>query len=390
MARAGALAEISERLRERRSEIEEGTLARVKAVSDPAKVDDPEYALGLRDAVGVALDYAIASIETSRGRQTAVPAHLLMQARAAARNGVSLDTVLCRYSAGYTLLGDYLIEAAEVTRVSSAELRRALRAQAAVYDRLINTISAEYSRDAERRARTSGQRRAQLVRMLLAGDPVDPADLRYSLEGWHLAILASGPGAVEALRSFAATLDREHLLVQIEENTVWIWLGGRSPLSTSEVLGLLERDVSAQISLALGEPGWGIDGWRLTHRQAKAAMSVSQRGLAKRVRYADVALLASALRDDVLASSLRDIYLAPLEGGPDRGEAMCRTLNAYFATGCNASSTSAKLGVSRQTVNRRLRGIEERIGRPLDDCTAEMQLALRLREVARVVPTSVR
>src|SRR5665213_761206 len=62
-------------------------------------------------------------------------------------------------------------------------------------------------------------------------------------------------------------------------------------------------------AFAVGEPGAGVDGWRLTHRQAQAALLVALRrpGGPRLTRYVDVALLASALRDDVLTSSLRDL-----------------------------------------------------------------------------------
>jgi len=47
----------------------------------------------------------------------------------------------------------------------------------------------------------------------------------------------------------------------------------------------------------------------------------------------------------------------------------------------NVSSTAAALGVSRQTVSNRLRTIEERLARPLSDCAAEVDAALRLEEL---------
>jgi hypothetical protein len=377
--------ELAARLRERRGEIEQTVLARVYGVSDPEEVDDPDYTLGLRNAVTAALDHAIAALET--GHEPApLPPQLRMQARVAARNGVPLETVLRRYSAGYTLLGDYLIEEAGKGSVPGDELKRALRAQAAVYDRLVAAISEEHSREMERRQRSTGQRRTELVRMLLAGHPVDPAELRYSLDLWHIAAVASGPGAIESLRDFAAALDCQALIVPAED-TAWVWLGGRSKFSAEEIIDRAEQILPRELLLALGEPARGIEGWRLTHRQSRAAMSVAQRGFANRVRYADVALLASALRDDVLASSLRDIYLAPLEGERDGGAALRGTLRAYFEAGRNVSSAAARLGIARQTVSIRLRAFEERIGRSLSSCAAETEVALRLSDLGAPVTT---
>lgn len=375
--------DLADRLRERRPEIEQATLARVHAVSNPAEVEDPEYALGLKEAVGAAIDYAIAAIGAAGREPAPIPERLLRQARAAAHNGVSLDTVLRRYSAGYTLLGDFVISEAEAGGfMAGAKLQDVLRVVSAIFDRLIASISQEYTSEAEGHLQTAARRRAERVRMLLAGEPVDPGELRYRLGAWHLAAIASGPGAIKALRDLCAALDRHLLLVRTEEGAIWAWLGGRKRLSAGEVLRLAKQSLAPEVLLALGEPGQGTEGWRLTHRQAMAAMSVAQRGLERQVRYADVALLASALRDDVLSSSLRDIYLTPLEAERDGGAALRRTLAAYFAAGRNVSSAAAKLGIARQTVSIHLRAIEERIEYPLHSCAAETEIALRLKDLS--------
>jgi DNA-binding PucR family transcriptional regulator len=131
-------------------------------------------------------------------------------------------------------------------------------------------------------------------------------------------------------------------------------------------------------ALALGEPGEGPGGWRLSHRQARAALPIAARSPERFVRYADVALAASILQDDLLATSLRQIYFAPLEGERDGGEVARETLRAYFAAGRNVSSAAVALGVNRNTVASRLRAIEARTGQPLTSRAAEFEAALRL------------
>ena len=119
--------------------------------------------------------------------------------------------------------------------------------------------------------------------------------------------------------------------------------------------------------MTVGEPGEGLSGWRFSHRQAKAALPVAERRGQAVVRYADVALLASILRDDLLATSLRQLYLEPLERARDGGKVARETLRAYFAAERNISSTAAALGVDRRTVTNRIRAIEDLFGRPLRD-----------------------
>jgi hypothetical protein len=94
--------ELAERLEARREEVEQTLLARIYAVSDPREVSDPEYAQGLHGAVSAALDHVLSALAGQTESITSIPSELLTQARQAARNGVSLDTVLRRYFAPAT------------------------------------------------------------------------------------------------------------------------------------------------------------------------------------------------------------------------------------------------------------------------------------------------
>jgi DNA-binding PucR family transcriptional regulator len=110
-------------------------------------------------------------------------------------------------------------------------------------------------------------------------------------------------------------------------------------------------------------------------------MTVLRRRSEAYVRYADVALLAAGLRDDLLADALHGIYLTPLDEEQDGGEVLRRTLRAYFAAGRNITSAASALGVTRQTVSGRLRTFESRVGRLLDDCALDADLAIRLHDI---------
>jgi PucR C-terminal helix-turn-helix domain len=369
--------ELASRLRGRRAEIEEATFARVRAVSDPGLVEDPEYIRGLKAAVTEGIDHALDALEARRhAHHVPVPPQLLAQARLAARSGVSLDTVLRRYSAAYTLLGDYLIEEAESAGVSAEELKRALHAKAAVYDRLMAAISEEHMGEHRAGWRGAAQHRLELVRMLLAGDPADTDELNYELDAWHIGAVGCGEGAEELLRDLAARLDRRLLQVAVDEQTSWAWFGGDR---RSETLSIPDPPRDAMV--ALGEPGRGIAGWRFTHRQAQAAIPVARRRGEGVVRYGEVCLLASMMQDEVVVQSLRTAYLLPLSRGGGHGRTLRQTLRTYFAVGRNASSTAAALDVHRKTVNNRLRSAEELFGRPLSACAAEVEAALRLEEM---------
>lgn len=326
------------------------------------------------------------------------------QARRAARNGVSLDVVLRRYMVGQALLWDYVME--EAGRVGEdGALREMLRAQASLLDRLMIDVAREHVSERVRAGRSSEYRLSERVRALLAGEcgfdarppeASDDLDLGYELDGEHLGVVARGAGAREVLRVLAVRLDRRLLCVARGEGMVWAWLGGRYALQMSD----LERVVSmvtdelgqsgdhgddvrppAYLSLAVGEPARGLAGWRLTHQQAQAALAVALCRPRRFTRYADVALLATALKDELLAKSLIDTYVSPLEASRGGGTVLRETLRAYFAAERNASSTAAALGVVRNTVDNRLRIIEERLGRTLHPCPAELETAIQLDEL---------
>lgn len=360
---------------------------RVQAISDPTEPSDPTYVEGLRTAVFIALDYGLAAIEHGEERAPEPPVALLVQARLAARNGVNLDTVLRRYFAGYALLTDFLIDEAQGgDLLSEAVLKRVLRVLATLFDRLLAAVSDEHRREAMSRPSSFEQRQVERVRRLIAGELLDTSMLAYDFDANHLAAVACGPDAAKPLRALASSLDRNLMLVRPEEEIVWAWLGARRSLDPAELERAVGAELSAQMTLALGEPGQGLDGWRLSHRQARAALPIARRSPGAPIRYADAPLLASSLRDDLLATSLQQLYLAPLERERDGGAAARETLRAYFCAGRNVSSAAAALGVKRHTVTNRLRIIEEGLGRRLDSCAAELEVALRLQEIPPVLP----
>jgi hypothetical protein len=369
---------LAEQLGARRDEIERAVLTRIQTISDPTEVADPEYADGLRAAVSVAVAYGLAAVELGEERSPSPPPILLAQARLAARNGVGLDTVLRRYFAGHALVGDYLVEGAGQVGVKGAPLQGLLRNQAALFDRLVVAISEEYAREKDERRSTGEERHAELIGRLLAGELIDASELAYDFDGWHFGAVASGPGAENALSDLAASLNRRLMLVRCGHDAAWAWLGSRRRTDPGELERSARRAWPSPIALGIGEQLEGLDGWRLTHRQARAASLVARRGSEPFVRYANVILLATVLQDDLAVTSLQAIYLAPLEAERDGGEAARQTLRAYFDARGNVSSAAAALGLSRQAVNSRLRAIEELIGHSLDDCAMELEAALRM------------
>jgi PucR C-terminal helix-turn-helix domain/GGDEF-like domain len=290
---------------------------------------------------------------------------------------------LRRYFAGYSLFGYFMIE--EATRdelMCNAELRSQLGGQAVLFDRLLRAVSEEHTRECEAHRLPSQRGAAKRIERLLEGELLDTDDLNYDFDGHHTGLLASTVSARDRLSALAASLDARLLAVEREDGVLWAWLGSSRALDPAQLASALHAEPGPGLRLAIGEPGRGIAGWRMTHRQAQAALPIALRGAATATRYGDVAVLASLFKDDLAVSSLQELYLAPLETGRDGGAILCRTLRAYLAAGRNTTSAAAALGVMRHTVANRLRTIEGLIGRPLRDCTAEIEAALCLRDLS--------
>jgi sugar diacid utilization regulator len=234
----------------------------------------------------------------------------------------------------------------------------------------------------ERLMRSPSQRVTERVQQLLAGvydGNLD--DLAYELNAWHMGLVAMGEEAERAVRGLAAALDRQILVVPQEQEIVWAWLGGRRELRVADIERQLLAQGPASVSLAVGEPRRGIEGWRLTHHEARAALQVMRRRPQRLTRGSEVLLLAAVLESEALAESLLETYLAPLDQVSDSGGMLRETLRAYFDADCNAATAAAALQVNRHTVRRRLHKIEEALGRLLHACRAELEVALRLEEL---------
>jgi hypothetical protein len=365
-------------LRRRREEIVATVTTRVQAIDPPDRTRDYEYQKGLRAAIEAAVDTTVEAAASESNQNEPVPGPILSQARLAARNRVPIETVLRRYQAGHMLLGDFVLDEAVGQGAQAGILRGVLRAQAARTDQVVAAISRSYVEEARAtRPLSIDGRRMVLIRRLLDGELVDVTSLDYDLDRWNLALVIKGE-TDGILDSLPHSFDARQLATAGEEETLWIWLGSRERLDPHMAVEAIRPHGPDGTRVGVGEPGRGRSGWRLTHDQAKAALTVAIYRGTPCARYADVALLAAAIGDELLSTSLRQLYLEPLERERSGGAVLRNTLLAYFECEHNVSSTAASLGVSRQTVTNRLRAAGERLGHPLTAAGTEMQLALRL------------
>jgi hypothetical protein len=373
-------AELVARLRARRNEIEDAIFARVRRLSEPVGDEDAAYVAGLRTAVQEAVDYGLKFIEVGDEGSVPVPAGATSQARRAAREGVRLDTVLRRYAAGSSLLEEFIV--AEADGLPSRVLRQVFRDRSSQVDLLMDTVATAYRDELEQQKQSSTQKWAEgILRLLTGHDLAKTVDVDYDFEVWHLGAILVGDAAHSTARLLAERLGSRLLDLPRDSQTVWAWFGSRRQPVAAELKPFLLANLPAGVSAAIGEPRQGLDGWRQTHREAQIALQVMLEKPKKVIRGRDAVLVAAILRDDMLVRTLLDTYLRPLEEDAHSGAMLLATLRAYFSAGGNAAAAAAELGVTRHTVQRRIRTAEEKLGQLLPTCQAQLQVALEIGEL---------
>lgn len=368
------------RLRTRVADIEGAVLSRVRelAPAQPAaSLENASYEAGLRETVEALVDFSLRGVEGGEGWSAVPPQIAIEQARRAAREGIGLATVLARYTAGHHVLRDEILRAAEDHPVSYA--RGVLAVQGALLEQLVSVVSDAYNAEAERVRRTRRDERAHRVERLLAGEPVDADELGYELNAWHVAAIITGPKPEALTEALAARFEGDAIVVGRAEALAWVWFGCARKVAPRQIADLARVEELERRSISLGEPGSGHAGFRNSHQQAQGAHRVALHQASPVVLFSDVMLLSSALGDGLLGEALEQVYIAPLRAAEKDGhDELLETLRTYVASERNISSTAVALHLHRHTVKRHLACVSRLIGRPLGECIAEMEVALRL------------
>jgi GGDEF-like domain len=376
---------IAVRLRARQSELEEEILGGMPdAMRDPLSGKDADYVAAQRAAVASALDYALGALERDPGRSEAVPAAVVEQVQRAARHAVSFDTVLCFYVACRELLGDIVI--AETEHLSNEGPRQVQATLGSLLQQLVPVIASVYQREVERLRTSPQQQRGARVRRLLNGERVDVAPLGYNFNAWHIAMIVTGGGAKDAMGRLEEALARQALAITQDEETVWGWIGSQRPLAVAEIERVVAGSTIADASFAIGEPEFGLKGWRVTHRQAQETRRVALEAPQAVTTYADVGLLAPWALDRAHALSFVQVHLGPLNGMRNGGAGAREALREIFKAGHQMQAAASALNVNRGTLRTLRARIESHLGFVLPTRQAELEVALRLEALYGVTP----
>lgn len=380
--------ELADRLREKSAQIEGDIFNRISAREQDVSSDG--FALyGAHEIIRPLLDHGIVTVELGERRAPALPPVVIAHARNAAWLSLSDGILRRRYLYAYSVFKQAVLREYGSLKGSPEDLLPQILASTdTVYAQLNEVLELEYREEVERKNRSPKTREFERVKGLLFGELIEAPELHYDLAATHIGLIGSGDQLASVLHGLAKALDGTLLRVDPSPSLAWAWIGyNNRNVTDADLKNCLDNNRHSSLRLAIGEPAAGLAGWRSTYRQAEAAFLVARHGSAPVVWYANVALLASVINNEILKTSLRKL-ISPLAEEPDGGKTLRETLRVYLSSERRISPAAALLGVKRHTVRSRLDAVEKRLGRTLASCAAELELALQAEELSQATGPS--
>jgi hypothetical protein len=314
--------------------------------------------------------------------------------RAQARAGRSLDEMMGFYRIAAQTMWRRLTEVGPAEGIEPRHLYRLAETGFGWVDELSTQAAAGFADEQSHRSGASHSRRSELVRLLLE-DPQPGEDMLEAaarVVGVDIGrTLAFFVGAAEHYDQFTRAARDQVLRGPREGEFVGVLFDPDGPGRRRQLAAAAER---AGIQLALG-PAVAIADARSSLARARALHGLTRRALVQAgaladANHHDIALLLSA--DPELARELARRLLAPLESirGRTTRANLESTLWEWLGSPGQRKAIAHALGVHPQTVRYRMARLRELFGAALDDsdCRFELELALRVRPYAGLLPVA--
>jgi DNA-binding PucR family transcriptional regulator len=251
---------------------------------------------------------------------------------------------------------------------------------------MVAALSEQLRRERAELARSSHERRFEVVSLILDNAPITTeragTQLGYDLRRQHTAaVLWTDPRrpdqaalarAAEALGT--ATRARQVLTVIASSSSVWTWLADARDPAASDLATATAAWPAVRV--AAGPAGTGADGFRRSHFDAVATQRLMARRPGLRVAgFADIQLAALALQDEQRA---REFVARTLGALADADSELRDTLCAYIGEQFSAARAARALYTHRNTVLNRLQRAERLLPVPLAGHGLEIGIALEI------------
>jgi DNA-binding PucR family transcriptional regulator len=330
--------------------------------------------------------------------RVAAPPAALEYARSAARRNVSLAALLRAYRLGHAMAFDRFSDALSARVGQADDLAAGVELCSSFMftyiDRVSDAVVEEYSAERGRWVRSAAAMRAEVVRTVLDGGPVDrdsaSASLSYELRRHHVALVVwseaplglDGLGSLERAATAAAGAlgCREPLIVSAGGATIWAWAGSHEPPPASPD-SLPRLRLPRGVRVAIGSPGFDIPGFRASHAEATHGQRLALLSCGDRPTltwYRDQELASLLTNDLERARSFVLRELGALASSEPSVARLRETLRLYLQTWGSHVRTAELLNVHQNTVAYRIRRAEELRGRPAAERRAELEAALLL------------
>ncbi|GAQ65507.1 purine catabolism regulatory protein [Streptomyces scabiei] len=354
----------------------------------------------LRPTAEAVVMEALVALCLGRPVPTTVPAETTRQIARAVRQRIPLERILAFQRVSHARFSDALV--CEFRRLVPADqqsegLSDLSRFLVDLVSSFSLACSAAYAAEEQAWLTSVDGSRGVLVRTLLRGDhtDLDPAKaLRYELANrTHVGLIlrrdardedAESESESERLDRVAAKLltrigATAHLVIPSDDREVWAWGGFTDPRSVT----VRSIPVVPGALVAVGRPSRGLDGFRATHEEARAAARVTlysaARSRGRTVFFEDVRLAALLTSDPERAQDFVRDELGAL--GRPREALLRETVRVYLECNCSPATAAARLDVVKNTVVYRIRRAEEMLGRSVKEQQGILWAALHLVDV---------
>jgi DNA-binding PucR family transcriptional regulator len=329
------------------------------------------------------------------------PPEAIECARSYVRRELPLAVLLRTYQVGQAYFLERWTGAMAAQTRGDPELGTALVASTAsvfsYVDKVCGQLVAEYGKARERWARTPEAVRAETARAILDGTLRDDREasrlLGHELARrqhlgvviWHPAAPSAAPVPRRLERAASAIAESlgmsEPLVVLPGGSELWAWLSGLKRPEIDPRVRLASIDQPPGVRIAVGRPWTGIDGFRRSHLEARAAaaVAVQARQAAPAVtHYDDVELVALLSADLERARAFVAYELDGLAGSDRASERLRETILVLLEEGMSNTRAAQRLHVHPNTIAYRTARAQESLGHRLVDRRIQVAAALML------------
>ena len=325
----------------------------------------------------------------------------LTHARTLAQRDIPLSTLFRAYRLGHV---QFVEIGLELLPGSPAELRSALtqaliRRSAEFIDKVCEQVGRAYETERDQWVSERGSMRQHWVSELLTGRPVDSATaesaIGYRMAGTHVGVQVwtspellesrARPSFEDVRRALAGVLRpvKHPLVVPRDEHEMHVWFPVRSgfTLQLDELSRALKPAHGTPVHVAVGRPQAGLDGFRLTMKQAGRAKDLvlaSSNPPPAVVTYDQLGSVALMTSDIEALKQFVVHTLGPLAAPGEREEYLRATLRSFLAHNCGYMTTAEDLVLHRNTVRYRINQALELCERDIADISVDFNIQVAL------------